>query len=323
MRETDLLNYVYQQNQRLPKGVVVPPGDDMGAVKIGQATVLVTVDQVADGVHVDLATTPLELVGRKAMTRNLSDVAAMAALPVGAVVAVCLPKTLGEAKATQLFDAMRAVGEQYKCPLIGGDISMWDGKLLLSVTVIAETAGVQPVLRSGAAPGDVICVTGQVGGSWTSGGGVAAEAPHLTFEPRIDLARRIAQTHGVRLHSMIDLSDGLASDLPRICKASGVAAELDVAAIPLRPQAYAAAGRSGHPAWQHGLIDGEDYELCFTLSPAAADKLPGAIDDVPITRIGRILEIGDGPEKKDGGVWLRLADGQRISLARGGWEHTS
>ena len=126
--KNDLLRYIYRSNAVMPPGVTIPPGDDMGAVRVGDRTVLVTVDQLADGVHVNLATATLDQVGRKAVTRNLSDVAAMAVKPVGAVVAACLPRDFGEANATGLFDAMRDAAAAFDCPLVGGDIMMWDGK---------------------------------------------------------------------------------------------------------------------------------------------------------------------------------------------------
>src|SRR5687768_12402279 len=127
MRERDLLGHIFDQNPRLPPGVTIPPGDDMGAVRIDGAEVLVTVDQAIDGVHFRLDYAPLELIGRKAMTRNLSDVAAMAALPVAAVAAAALPRSFTQKQADGLFDAMRATGEHSGCPLIGGDITVHDG----------------------------------------------------------------------------------------------------------------------------------------------------------------------------------------------------
>ena len=148
MREFELLSHIYRSNTALPADVAIPPGDDMGAVTLGDTTVLVTVDQVADGVHIDLATTPIEKVGRKAITRNLSDVAAMAAKPVGAVAAACLPVGFGEDRAKALFDAMRATAEDFNCPLIGGHLSTWDQRLIIPVTVFAHPDGLQPVLRS-------------------------------------------------------------------------------------------------------------------------------------------------------------------------------
>jgi len=302
MREGDLLRHIYAFNDRLGGAVIVPPGDDMAVTRIGGAVVLSTVDQLADGVHVDLRRDPLELIGRKAITRNLSDVAAMAAKPVGALVAAALPRGFGEDRANALFDAMRAAAERYACPLIGGDITMWDNPLMLTVTVLAEPAGVEPVLRRGAKPGDIVCVSGELGAAWSADG---SRSQHLTFEPRIDLARRLAQT--VALHAMIDLSDGLATDLAHIAEQSNVAAEIDGDAVPCRTDLAAA------------FNDGEDYELCFTLAPADADRLGATVNGVTITRIGRIMNPDESPP--DGRIWLIRGDGRREPMAKGGWEH--
>ena len=153
MRECDLLEHIYQANTTLPQTVTIPPGDDMAAVRFCRMSALVTVDQIADGVHFDSAKTPIEKIGRKAITRNLSDVAAMAAMPVGAVVAGCLPRDLGKEQANKLFDTMRCVAESHQCPLIGGDITIWDRPLVLTVTVIASPDGIRPLLRSSATVG--------------------------------------------------------------------------------------------------------------------------------------------------------------------------
>jgi len=303
MRENDLLQHIYATSGGLASqfpGVSIPPGDDMGAVAVGGQIVLMTVDQVADGVHVDLANTPLAKVGRKCITRNLSDVAAMAARPVGAVAAACLPRDFGEANATALFDAMRATAERYACPLIGGDISMWDGKLIVTVTIFAEPAGIEPIRRGTARPGDGLYVTGALGNSLATG-------HHLDFEPRIELARQLAGDPRTRPTAMIDLSDGLAQDLPRLTDH----ALIEAALLPIR------AGTPGHDdsRWRHAVGDGEDYELLFALAPEGASHLPRQIDGVPITRIGRVAG--------DGGVCLALPDGQRPALEGMGWEHVA
>lgn len=298
MREAELLQHIYAASRAMPDSVTIGPGDDMGAVNLGGQTVLVTVDQVADGVHVNTATTPLELVGRKAIVRNLSDVAAMGALPSGAVAAACLPSDFGAERANTLFDAMRQTAERYHCPLLGGDVSVWGGALLLTVTVFADPAGVEPVLRSGAQVNDGVYVTGELGRSWDEQGG----GPHLSAEPRIALARQLAQDPQVDLHAMIDLSDGLATDLGHICERSRVGAVIDEIAIPCRQ------GGSANNA----LSDGEDYELCFT----AAGVVPGSIDGVMIARIGRVVEA-DGA----GRIVMRHKDGRAEPLAASGWEH--
>ncbi len=313
MRELELLSHIYRSNPTLPVGVTIPPGDDMGAVTLGGASVLVTVDQVADGVHVDLASTPIEKVGRKAITRNLSDVAAMAAKPVGAVAAACLPKGFGQDMAKALFDAMHASAESFNCPLIGGDISMWDQRLILTVTIFAEPDGIDPVLRSGAQVGDVIYVTGQLGGSIITLDDPPGYTHHLDFTPRIDLARKLAADPTTRPRAMIDLSDGLGLDLPRICEQSGVCAQLDTDRLPISPAAHLAAQRSGQPAWQHALGDGEDYELCFTAPPGT---LPDEVEGVPITEVGRIVAQRPGSR-----MTVHLPDGTLADTAGLGWEH--
>ncbi len=316
MRESDLLHYIYQFNAELPAGVTIPPGDDMGALQLHPGNVLVAVDQVVDGVHVQLSNTPIEKVGRKAITRNLSDIAAMAAKPSGAVVAACLPRSFGEANAKALFNAMRATGAAYDCPLVGGDISIWDHPMVLSVTVFAECPMNPPITRCGAKPCDVIIVTGELGGSLEPVGDPPS-FHHLDFEPRINIAAVLAGDTRTRPRCMIDLSDGLATDLARIVRASEheVSACINVAQLPVSAAAAQAASRTGRPRWQHALTDGEDYELCIIAAPHVAANLPREIDGVPITRIGHIIP------RAEHDVMLNMPDNTTRPCNMTGWEH--
>ena len=313
MREFDLLQHVFRANPHLPAGVTIPPGDDMGAIQIGEHTVLITVDQVADGVHVDLAQTPLEKIGRKAITRNLSDVAAMAAQPLAAVAAASLPRDLTETRATALFDAIRATAQAFDCPLIGGDVSVWNAPLLLSVTVLAMPVGdAPPVLRSGAKVGDGIFVSGQLGGSLVE---IDGYTHHLDFTPRLELARQLVMEPAVALHSMIDLSDGLLGDLRHLCQASGVSAMVDRDALPISSAASVLAGQTGKPAWVHAMTDGEDYELLFTASGSPSGE---------VTRIGSVVETANDQVM----IQLHDAQGQPVIWQDdwgrpGGWEHVT
>jgi len=313
MRELELLSHIYRSNPALPGTVTIPPGDDMGALTVGGGRALVTVDQLADGVHFDLTIHPLEKIGRKAITRNLSDVAAMAAKPVGAVAAACLPKGFGEERAKTLFDAMRATAESFDCPLIGGDISTWDQRLILTVTVFAEPDGIDPVLRSGAQVGDTVYVTGTLGGSLVTLDDPPGYIHHLDFTPRIDLARKLAGDPKTRPHAMIDLSDGLGQDLTRLCERSGVSAQVDAQRLTISTAAHISAEKSGHPAWRLAVGDGEDYELCFT---APSGSMPDKIDGVPITAVGRILA-----KTASASVSVRLPDGTTTDVKDLGWEH--
>ncbi len=229
------------------------------------------------------------------MARNLSDLAAMAAAPLAAVVTAALPRGMGEADCKALYTGMRMLGDEFNCPIVGGDISAWDQPLALSITLLGRPwPGIEPVLRSGAQHGDVVCVTGPLGRGWRT-------RHHLEFTPRVAEAKALASA--AKLHAMIDISDGLAGDLAHICEESRVGARLDAAAIPLRPGADLAAA----------LGDGEDYELLFTLSPADAELLlADPPQGVSLVRIGQIVA----------GAGITICDdrGER-PLDPLGWEH--
>jgi len=321
VRELSLLEHIYSRNRSLPARVTIPPGDDMGAIIIGDQSVLITVDQIADGVHFKLETTPIAKIARKAITRNLSDVAAMGAVPVAAVVAGCLPRSLDESKAKALHDAMLAVAMSYDCPLIGGDISIWDHPMLLSVTVLADMLGIEPILRRGVRAGDVICVSGMLGGSLVERDDPPGYIHHLDFEPRLRLARKLAGDPIFRPRCMLDLSDGLAQDLPRLCAAAeggAISAEISIKNLPISRAAHQASLSDGRSPWQHALEDGEDYELCFALSPEAAESLPAVLEGVPITKIGQFI-----PRIEEVTIMLKMEDGRVMPMAPGGWEHHS
>lgn len=307
MREFDLIQTITASNAALPESVTIPPGDDMAGVRLGAAELLVAVDQVIEHVHFDLEHATLEQVGRKAVTRNLSDVAAMAARPVCAVVSAALGRGMKRADAERLLDAVRVTGARYGCPVVGGDTGMHDGPMLLSVTVIAEPGGIAPVLRTGAQAGDTLYVTGQLGGSLHDYQGYRH---HLDFEPRIDLARALAGDPATRPTAMIDLSDGLAHDLPHLLAEIECGAEIEARALPVSAVARQCAMYDARPGWLHAVADGEDYELLFTARPDA--PIPKAIDGVPITAIGRVVETK--------GVVL-IEGTERTRLDGLGWEH--
>lgn len=290
-------------NGALPKHVTIPPGDDMACLRLGDRDLLVAVDQVIEGVHFDRANATLKQIGRKAVTRNLSDVAAMAGKPLATLVSAILPKGFSMPDAEALMAAIRETAQAYGAPLIGGDTATNDGPLTLSVTVLATADGIEPIRRAGANLGDAIYVTGQLGGSNHEYDG---EIHHLDFEPRISLARTLAANADTRPTAMIDLSDGLARDMPHLASGAEVMAHL----LPVSAVARQFAARDGRPGWLHAVADGEDYELLFTADANAS--IPKQIDDVPITRIGTVTD-------EQG---ITLIDGmERINLQGLGWEH--
>ena len=251
--EFDFIRWLGQQ-QRPSPAVRLGIGDDLAVLNWPAADLLlVGVDQVLDGVHFDSAQHGPRLIGRKAMNRNLSDVAAMAALPAAAVVAVALPAGIGQDYAEQLYLGLRDAADPFDCPIVGGDTGTWPGKLAISVTILGRSAGVPPITRSGANVGDGIFVTGPLGGS------IAGR--HMTFAPRVHLARELAGTCTVT--AMMDLSDGLSRDLRHLCTADGVGAMIDAARLPI----HSDVDTTRRPGWSradHAVHDGEDYELLFT-----------------------------------------------------------
>ena len=303
MREFELIRSIVAHNGALPKHVTVPPGDDMACLRLGDHDLLVAVDQIIEGVHFDRTSATLKQIGRKAVTRNLSDVAAMAGKPLATLVSAILPKGFSMSDAEALMAARRETAQAYDAPLIGGDTATNDGPLTLSVTVLATADGIDSIQRTGANLGDAIYVTGQLGGSTHEYDG---KIHHLDFEPRISLARTLAMSADTRPTAMIDLSDGLARDLPHLTSGAEIMAHL----LPVSAVARQFAARDARPGWLHAVADGEDYELLFTANANA--PMPKQLDSVPITRIGTVTDTPG----------ITLIDGtERINLRGLGWEH--
>jgi thiamine-monophosphate kinase len=276
-------------------------GDDMAQVRWAGESVLITTDMLLDGVHFDLRRASLEQAGYKAMAVSLSDCAAMATRPVAAVVCVALPKSYGEKELKELHSGIMRAGAKYGCALVGGDITSWrnENPFAVSVAMVSECMGSEPITRSGAKVGDCICVTGTLGGS--------GYGRHLEFEPRVKEAMKIAAA--VKVNSMIDISDGLSSDLNRICTQSAVGAIIDAQLIPVSDEA-----RRNEDPLGSALNDGEDFELLFTLSRRECESLLKDWDGpVAITRIGTITDT-----KK---MQMQMPNGQINELRAGGYEH--
>ena len=302
MREFEFIEWICRQGMGDPGLVEVGPGDDCAVIAFGGDKLLLTTDQVLDGVHFLLADHGPAAAGRKAAARNLSDIAAMAGLPVAMVATVAAPKGFSQGDLQTIYQGLRSIGDQFNCPLAGGDLAAWAdaaGLLQISVTVLGRSDGIGPVLRRGAAVGDALCVTGALGGAWRG-------PRHLTFIPRIHEARRLAAEYD--LHAMIDLSDVLASDLRHLTDAGGVGAEIDADALPVADDAR----RTDDPLMA-ALTDGEDYELLFALPAAEAERLIAAPPfATPVARIGTIV-AGEG--------LALIRDGRRQPLTARGWEH--
>jgi thiamine-monophosphate kinase len=283
--------------------VLLGPGDDTAALAWGHGTCLLTTDMLLEGSCFTLEGSPIQVagvapaspyrVGRKAMAVNLSDIAAMAGVPVAAVVSVGLPRRGGRALAEELYRGLRDLADEFGVAIVGGDTNTWDGPLVINVALQGEPGPAGIVRRSGAQVGDWLMVTGLLGGS--------ISAKHLDFVPRVREALELAALS--RLHAMMDLSDGLGLDLPRLCQESGVGAVVRAASVPCT------AGCSLEAA----LGDGEDFELLFAVSEEDGRRL---LDHQPITGV-KLSAVGEVvPE----GLWLEK-DGSRVPLPRVGYEH--
>jgi thiamine-monophosphate kinase len=281
--------------------VPVGPGDDCAVLAPVPTPLLITTDVLTEGVDFILAECGPRVVGRKAMAANLSDIAAMGGRPLAAVVGLVVPLAPGgEGFGGQIYLGLRDVADRFRTPIVGGDTNSWTGGLVVSVTVLGVPVR-EPVLRSGAKPGDRIFVTGPLGGSILG--------RHLSPTPRLEEAERLV--HCCDLHAMIDVSDGLAKDLHHICEESRCGAVLHAEAIPIHPDAAELAKRTGKPPLDHALGDGEDFELVFTVSAVDAERLR-ATPPVPVWEIGEVVA--------EPGLWL-IENGVRRPVAPDGWEH--
>lgn len=304
--ETEFIAWL---RDRLPahRRLLVGPGDDAAVVDLaGRRDVVVTTDMLTDGVDFRLGEVDAKLVGRKSLAVNLSDLAAMAAEPLAAVVSLALPVACGFALATQLYEGLIPLAEEFDTAVAGGDTNTYDGPLVISVTAFGRLTDRGPFLRSGARPGDELLVTGEFGGSILG--------KHLSFTPRVKEALTLRQYD---IHAAMDVSDGLSLDLSRVCAASGCGAELDVDRIPIAAAAHELSQqrRDGRTPLDHALSDGEDFELILAVPPDEARRLCAEqpLGDVRLTSIGRFVA--------ERGLWAVDHSGTRTPLAPRGYIH--
>ena len=305
MPERELIEYLrtLAAGQR-PPWLHVGIGDDAAVVAVpGGGQVAVTTDSVVEGVHFARGTEPA-LVGRKAVARALSDIAAMAARPLCLVAAAAFGPGWDDAACRELCRALWETADLFGAPLIGGDVSSSAGPTSVAVTALGTPGPRGFVTRSGARAGDALCVTGRLGAS--------IRGRHLEFSPRIPEA--LALTERFEVHAMIDISDGLSTDALHLADASGVGVELRAQDVPVSSDAAALAEQTGREPLWHALNDGEDYELLFCLAcPDAREAARTGVAGVPVAVIGEVLQ---GRES-----WLVLPDRRRKRLVAQGWEH--
>ena len=272
------------------KSVVTGAGDDCAVLDLGVADklILFKTDAVVEGFHFTQETPP-EQIGRKALARGLSDIAAMAGTPTAALVTIALPEKFEVEFVAKIYGGLNALAREHGVAIVGGETTTNPGRILISIALLGTVPRGKQILRGGAKTGDAIFVTGELGGSLAE--------KHLDFEPRLAEARWLAEHFSI--HAMLDLSDGLAGDLRHILQASGVGAEILKSAVPVSRAAKLRARNSSaaKPAFAAALTDGEDFELLFTIAGKDAVKLLDAwkkkFPKLKLSCIGKIV-AGDG-----------------------------
>jgi thiamine-monophosphate kinase len=285
-------------------------GDDCAVLRPHRGKeIVVTTDLSLENVHFRRDWHPPQSIGHRCLARGLSDLAAMGARPEAAFLSLALPSELTGTWMDGFFDGFMALAKRYRVPLAGGDMAK-SPTVVADIVLLGSVARGKALLRSRARAGDLLYVTGALGGSAAELSALERKPsdfvhkdkrrhPHLYPEPRLAAGRKLTRL----ATAAIDLSDGLSTDLAHLCEESGLAAEIDADALPVDARA----------TLEHALHGGEDYELLFTASPKTA--VPGQLGGVSIHAIGRMKKTGKGPQ-----VQLDRG-GKRIALAASGWEH--
>ncbi len=315
------------QNKQTIKGV----GDDAAVIDNGDMLTIVTKDLLVEGVHFDMVYTPLKHLGYKAVAVNLSDVYAMNAKPLQVVVGLAISSRYTLEALEELYEGMLLACERYQVDMVGGDTTTSPFGMTLSITAIGQAKKEDVVYRSGAKPNDILFVSGDLGAAYC--GLLVLEREKQVYkanpdmqpsmenyayilerqlkpEPRCDIIE-LLQKAGVKPTSMIDISDGLASEILHICNNSKTGATIYEEKIPLDHRMGQVAHEFNMDPTTCALNGGEDYELLFTISPADFEKIKDLEEMHPI---GHITEAGEGAN-------LFTSSGQLVKLTAQGWDH--
>jgi thiamine-monophosphate kinase len=323
-----LTQHIEIKNPSTLKGV----GDDAAVINYteGERVTLITTDMLVEGVHFDLTYVPLKHLGYKSVIVNLSDIYAMNGNPKQITVSIALSNRFSLESVEELYAGMLMACEKYGVDLIGGDTTSSLSGLVISITAIGEADKSKVVYRNGAKEKDLLCVSGDLGGAYMGLQILEREKAVFKDNPKIQpdlegkdyiLERQLkpeARKDIIKLFealemkptSMIDVSDGLASEILHICDQSGVGCELYEEKIPIDPQTYETARQFNLDPTMCALSGGEDYELLFTISTSDYDKVKNQLD---FTIIGHITH-------KDSGSNLVSKSGSSHPLQAQGWD---
>lgn len=274
--ENKLIDWIKSEMPHSEKALL-PNGDDAAWLETSSQGALVATDMLLDGTHFKVTETSPELIGRKAIAVNLSDIAAMGGWPESFFISLAVPEGTNKEWIHRVMKGAADMAREYHCGIDGGDTNAWRGPFAINACVIGRPHWRGPVTRAGAQVGDMVMVSGlRLGHSLASG-------RHFTFTPRVREATWLLDHF--KIHSMIDLSDGLAEDLPRLAKSS--ARKMIIDARKLLP------GGGSESELKSELCDGEDFELLFTCSEETAQQIEKTFPfSCGVRRIGRV-EAGE------------------------------
>jgi thiamine-monophosphate kinase len=318
-----------QRFLQAPSGsqVVKSIGDDCAVLQpAAESELILTTDSQEEGIHYRLDWSTPEDIGWRCLAINVSDIAAMAGWPLGAVVALSLPSDLDVAFVDGLYTGMQALARDMACPIIGGNLTKTTGRVSVTITVLGEVPKGQAIYRSGAQPGDEIWVTGTLGGAKAGleallkadavRGVPTAHALACYRRPQPRLREAQFLRRRATLNSLLDLSDGLSGDLRHICKASGVGAQLEADAVPMHEDTRRIAHALQADPLSYALHGGEDFELCFTASPGQIEPIRADFEQQFHHSLVRVGTVHQGEE-----VTLRHPDGSEAALPAQGYDH--
>ncbi len=319
--EFGLIDLIRSRVLSKDRRVLVDIGDDAAVIKPSEGKLLIfTTDTLVEKVHFDLRYSTFRQIGWKAMASNLSDIAAMGGLPKFALVTIGLPKSVAAENVISIYDGITAIGRRYKCKVVGGDTVFSPKGIFVSIALLGEVEKKFLVKRKGAKRGDLICVTGDLGEA-QAGLEFLLRNPrrkssltrkHLTPFPRISEARILLRI--LKVSSMIDISDGLSSELFHLTEESDLGAVIYQDKIPISSNCKKAGRLLGKSPLLWALSSGEEYELLFTVG---RKKLPH------LKKLGRKVKvswIGEMVAKKEG-VMLREESGRKRKLTKMGFKH--
>ena len=328
MGELEVIRRIREKLGGPGRGTIVGLGDDAAAFEPARGIELLTCDAFVEGVHFRRDFSTLREVGAKCMVSNVSDVAAMGGFPTRATVALCVPGGTSNEDIGELYDGMIEIAERYAFEIVGGDVVSSREGLVISVALLGAAERGRIVTRSGAIVGDAVVATGSLGGSEAGllslleglPGGPAVDAVrrrHLSPVPRLAEARAIIDV--ATPHAMIDVSDGLSTEVWHIAEESGVGIRLDGDAVPVAPAAIEVARELKREPLELALASGEEFELVVAIPPSELSRTLDHVAAVTGTLVTRIGEVVD-PAR---GCTLARGDGTEVPLERAGYEHLS